>query len=89
MKNNCGYNYGMRQPRMQNPDSCERMDRPRDYADRKNAFPVGMCYVPMQQWGNLFEADEGFAHGTMFQDLALSFTCTGCNKCSDWRQIRR
>ncbi|MDD6207257.1 MAG: spore coat associated protein CotJA [Clostridiales bacterium] len=89
MKSNYGYGYGMRPSRMQNPNGCERMDCPGNCESQRNPFPIGMCYVPMQKWGNLFEADEGLAHGTIFRDLALPFTCAGCTRCHDRRQVRR
>lgn len=35
---------------------------------------LAMAYVPWQKWGNLYQPDEGFHRGTIFQDLDLPFT---------------
>lgn len=37
------------------------------------SWPLAMAYVPMQQFENLFEPQEGFNQGTIFRDLALPF----------------
>lgn len=37
------------------------------------SWPIAMAYVPMQQFENLFEAQEGFNQGTIFRDLSLPF----------------
>lgn len=36
--------------------------------------PVGMAYVPIQAFENLYSDDEAFKRGTVFQDLDLPFT---------------
>ena len=36
-------------------------------------FPIGMCYVPWQEWKNLYEPHKGWEAGTIFQDLDLRF----------------
>lgn len=93
MKNNCGCGCGMQQPRMAQKNayaSMQRTDCSKDCGESIEGFPPGMCYVPMQKWGCVFEADEGLANGTMFKELALPFTCAGCVKCcNDRRQVRR
>lgn len=36
-------------------------------------MPVGMCYVPWQQWGEVFTGEAGLAHGTIFPELVKPF----------------
>ena len=36
-------------------------------------WPVGMTYVPMQAWRELYQPDEGFHKGTIFRELDLPF----------------
>ena len=36
-------------------------------------FPPVMAYVPWQQWGDVYEADQGLKQGTMFKDLNYIF----------------
>lgn len=43
----------------------------------KANWPIGMTYVPIQKWGNLYEVDEGFHQGTIFKELNLPFTGRG------------
>lgn len=42
--------------------------------------PLGMAYVPMQQWSSTFDDAEGFKIGTIFPELNLPFEPEeGCN----------
>ena len=41
--------------------------------------PVGMAYVPYQQWGDLYTADEGFPRGTLFPELDFPFKGGDCS----------
>ena len=34
---------------------------------------LGICYVPMQEWGGLYGEDEAFAAGTVFSCLDMPF----------------
>ncbi len=36
-------------------------------------MPVGMFYVPMQSWGDLYDPDAALCRGTLFQDLDKPF----------------
>lgn len=36
--------------------------------------PVGMCYVPFQQWETPYAENVGFERGTIFPSLDLPFT---------------
>lgn len=40
--------------------------------------PIGMGYVPMQQWGTVYPADTGFQRGTIFPELDLPFQMGRC-----------
>ena len=46
-------------------------------ADR---FPVGMGYVPMQQWETPYPLETGLAHGTIFSALDYPFVMGRCAK---------
>ena len=43
-------------------------------------FPLAMVYSPEQAFENLYEPDEGLAHGTVFQALDMPFLGDG-RKC--------
>lgn len=38
-----------------------------------DSLPVGMTYVPMQPWEEIFELDKGLRAGTIFPSLRLPF----------------
>jgi len=40
--------------------------------------PIGMAYVPYQQWDEIYEASEGFCKGTMFPMLDYPFKGGDC-----------
>lgn len=35
--------------------------------------PIGMAYVPMQQWDETYSIEKGFDRGTIFPELDLPF----------------
>ena len=35
--------------------------------------PLGMAYVPFQQWGEVYPEDTAFACGTLFPQLSFPF----------------
>lgn len=41
--------------------------------------PIGMAYVPYQQWDEIYEANEGFCRGTMFPMLDYPFKGGDCS----------
>ncbi|HIR06461.1 MAG TPA: spore coat associated protein CotJA [Candidatus Copromonas faecavium] len=43
-------------------------------------FPVGMGYVPVQQWGTPYSAEMGLARGTIFPALDYPFEMRGCRR---------
>lgn len=47
-------------------------------AEPKGVFPaytpIGMCYVPMQKWDDLYDEAEGLERGTIFKALDKPFT---------------
>lgn len=42
--------------------------------------PVGMAYVPFQQWRETFDADTALSRGTLFPELDLPFLGGGCSE---------
>ena len=42
-------------------------------------FPIGMAYVPIQQWRRLYDICTAFRNGTLFQELNLDFLGRRCN----------
>lgn len=42
-----------------------------------DAYRVGMTYVPMQKYVNLYDDDTAFSRGTLFQELDLPFEGKG------------
>ena len=47
------------------------------HRQNRPAFPeeaaLAIAYVKWQEFGNVYEAEEGFAHGTIFPDLDKPF----------------
>lgn len=41
-------------------------------------YPVGMGYVPWQQWQQTYPIERGFRRGTIFPDLDLPFVMGRC-----------
>lgn len=37
-------------------------------------LPIGMTYVPMQKWKDIYQLEDGFQCGTIFKELNLPFT---------------
>ena len=46
-----------------------------DYiSDERNRFEIiGICYVPMQKWEQVYDEDTAFSAGTLFPALNLPF----------------
>lgn len=38
-----------------------------------NSMPIGMAYVPMQVWRDIYEQDKGMMRGTIFSELDMPF----------------
>ena len=45
--------------------------------DELRGMPLAMAYVPWQEWCDIYEADKGFCHGTIFKELNKPFRGTG------------
>lgn len=43
------------------------------YNDPLQGMPIGIGYVPWQEWGNLYDPARGLCAGTMFAPLDLPF----------------
>ncbi|MBQ7004290.1 MAG: spore coat associated protein CotJA [Oscillospiraceae bacterium] len=44
------------------------------------ATPIGMAYVPYQQWQEPYDADMALDRGTMFPELDLPFMGGECSE---------
>jgi hypothetical protein len=40
---------------------------------KKEHMPIGMAYVPMQEWSEMYDACEGLYEGSAFPELNLIF----------------
>ena len=86
MENSCGCrNMNMERNAMENGCNCRSQNMDKDKTGQRSCgassdpimgMPVGMGYVPMQQWGCVYSVDEGLSRGTIFPDLELPFL--GC-----------
>lgn len=51
---------------------------PNTTAGGMEQYPVGMGYVPWQQWQQTYPLEQGFNRGTIFPDLDLPFVMGRC-----------
>ncbi|MBQ8983040.1 MAG: spore coat associated protein CotJA [Lachnospiraceae bacterium] len=49
------------------------MSMPRPERPDPDDFPIGMGYVPMQKWRDLYPMEKGFMEGTIFMELNRIF----------------
>ena len=42
--------------------------------------PLGMAYVPVQQWGEVFSDEKALSCGTLFPDLVFPFLGGDCDE---------
>lgn len=74
----------MRQPQQasfnQNSCGCGPITKPcvNTTNNQIGTFPVGMGYVPWQQWAQTYPIDRGFQRGTIFPELDLIFAMGRC-----------
>ena len=65
-------------------DSVDRSLQETQESAPKSVFPAvtppGMAYVPYQQWGEVYEPENGLKRGTVFPGLDLPFQGGGCDK---------
>lgn len=66
--------YGM-EPRNLNRgrNDCEATRKMMETCGTQSPHPVGMAYVPSQEFGELYDAKKGLREGTMFPVLNLIF----------------
>lgn len=83
----CGGNMGARyanndsfanRNRMEKRDKMEKVKEMKEMKEktsmmRKLDRPVGMAYIPMQTFGEMYDACKGLKEGTMFPELNLIF----------------
>ncbi len=60
--------FGRCPERNNNGKSCGSLD----------AMPIGMGYVPWQQWSKVYPIEKGFVRGTIFPELDLPFVMGRC-----------
>ena len=65
-------NRGMRQNMRPNMMPCSN-SKCGDSDSRISDMPLGMCYVPMQEWGDMYDPEMAVCQGTAFPDLNLIF----------------
>ncbi|MBQ2743492.1 MAG: spore coat associated protein CotJA [Oscillospiraceae bacterium] len=63
----------MGNPYMINPLYDEENNERYDNTLRCGDMVVGMAYVPMQMWDNIYDMNEALARGTQFKDLDKPF----------------
>ena len=54
-------------------NKCVSDNRSYNCMNTKEKYPIGMAYVPWQEWKNVMCAKEGMGYGTIFSDLVLPF----------------
>lgn len=62
----------------QSEDDCGNELMPQPQTRFPSDTPIGMAYVPFQQWTEVYDADKGFSRGTMFPELDMPFMGGGC-----------
>lgn len=73
MSDCCG-RYNSPQNRMSNScKKCHCEDKSTMCSDPLRGMPIGMGYVPWQEWGCVYNYDEGLSRGTIFPPLDLPF----------------
>ena len=80
--------YGRRHPHMNMPSPygrrtavygvCQDAEQPVMTEHDCHGMVLAMAYVPVQQWGPLYETEVGFKQGTIFPDLDKPFMKGGC-----------
>ncbi len=58
---------------MINNKDCGCQDNCQDGNPHMRHFQLGMGYVPMQEWGDLYDLEVGYCQGTIFPDLNFVF----------------
>lgn len=77
-QNSCGENHGYMSDKNRTPADCQK-SMPmspcscKDNNSHMGHMPVGMAYVPIQQWGKLYDPGTALCEGTAFPDLNLIF----------------
>lgn len=52
----------------------------RDESEKRPRRHLAMVYSPEQMFGDLYDTDEAFVHGTIFRDLDFPFYPTKCKE---------
>lgn len=71
-------NMNMRHPNNPCCNTCQRPAAVCDadssmYSDSLGGMPLGMGYVPWQQWNKVYDINKALERGTIFPELDLPF----------------
>lgn len=78
MDYNCNrYSQGCRQQSRQQNNNMANASNDNNMTETPNCMPIGMCYVPWQRWGSVYEPCKALERGTLFPDLDKPFS-GGC-----------
>lgn len=57
-------------------DYCKKnSERFNNMSEFPDETPLGMAYVPFQQWGDIYSLEDAFDKGTIFPQLDFPFYC--------------
>lgn len=61
------------------PETFPKVRQNKELSPFPEKTPIGMAYVPYQQWGEVYAVGDGFDRGTMFPELDYPFNGGDCN----------
>jgi hypothetical protein len=70
-RNSCAANNCGSQAQTNRSDNDEEVTH--RHHQRREHMPIGMAYVPMQEWSEMYDACEGLCEGSAFPELNLIF----------------
>ena len=71
--NNGGCSRQGQRQQMPNPSVVQNTPCKDRHHHDHDEFPIGMGYVPMQKWGDLYTPEKGLCEGTIFVELNVIF----------------
>lgn len=82
-QNNCSSNVRSRTFENSCPQRRSNVFPRRNNVEITGNYSLAMAYVPMQEFGELFDIETGFCEGTIFKELRFPFYPTPCSKEAD------
>lgn len=70
----------LRETRGMTPEPAERLRGEENGTEHPHHRHLAMVYAPEQFFGDLYDTDEGFVHGTIFRELDYPFYPTKCKE---------